>query len=65
MLVSGCQARLELVNVVESFWVTFERCVMLLIDAFDAIHLEAVNKDNAETRRIFLFRFILLFVDMQ
>jgi len=38
---------------------------MLLIDAFDAIHLEAVNKDNAETRRIFLFRFILLFVDMQ
>jgi len=33
---------------------------MLLVDAFDAIHLEAVNRDNAEMRRIFLFRFILI-----
>jgi len=32
---------------------------LLLADAFDAVHLEAVKKENAEMRRIFLFRFIL------
>jgi len=29
----------------------------VILDAFDAIHFEAVNKENAEMRRIFLFRF--------
>jgi len=29
----------------------------VILDAFDAIYFEAVNKENAEMRRIFLFRF--------
>ena len=32
---------------------------MVFVDAFDAVHFEAVNKENAEMRRIFLFRFDL------
>ena len=31
---------------------------MLLVDAFDAVHLEAANKENDDMRRIYLFRFI-------
>jgi len=31
--------------------------VTYILDAFDAVHFEAVNKENAEMRRIFLFRF--------
>ena len=34
----------------------------MCVDAFDAIYLEAINKDNAEMRRIFLFRFASIIV---